>query len=341
MSITAVESMTKNNVMLNSAEIGNLWTFYMSDSMSICFLKDCLTHVEDNQIRAILEVGLELAQAHVQKVQTFFNQAQFPIPFGFSETEDTMKPTPRLFTDDFYLFYIQNIGKVGLEGYTFALANAARLDICEYFTECLNESARLLNQATETMLNKGAFIRPPVIPAPVKPEYVRKQSYVKGWFSHHRPLNAVEISNIYLNLIQNQLGRALMTGFSQVAKSKQVRDYFVRGRNIADKHVEVFGSILGQDYLPSASSWSAEPTESTVAPFSDKLMMFHTTALTAAGIGHYGRSLGASPRHDLGVTYTRLTAEVAAFADDGAKLMIDNGWMEQPPQAADRDKLAK
>jgi Protein of unknown function (DUF3231) len=70
-------------------------------------------------------------------------------------------------------------------------------------------------------------------------------------------------------------------------------------------------------------------------------MMFHVSALNAAGIGHYGRNFGTSPRHDLGVAFTRLTAEIAAFADDGAKIMIENEWLELPPHAADRNELAK
>ncbi len=219
---------------------------------------------------------------------------------GFSEKSDVNLETPRLFLDDFYLFYIQNIGKVGLEFYTLALANAARLDMCEYFTECLNESARLLNKATEIMLQKGTFIRAPFIPIPNKVEYVQNQSYLAGLFGHARPLNAIEINHIYFNLIQNQLGRSLLIGYSQVAKDKKVRDYFIRGRNISDKHVEIFGTLLSKEYLPSASAWDTLPTESTDAPFSDKLMMFHTTTLNSAGIAHYGRSLGQSRRTDLG-----------------------------------------
>jgi len=34
-------------------------------------------------------------------------------------------------------------------------------------------------------------------------------------------------------------------------------------------------------------------------------------------------------------------AEIGAYAEDGANIMIDNGWLEQPPGAADRDLLAK
>nr|WP_279587130.1 DUF3231 family protein [Paenisporosarcina antarctica] len=85
----------------------------------------------------------------------------------------------------------------------------------------------------------------------------------------------------------------------------------------------------------------AAPTRSKVSPFSDKLMMFHVAALNAAGIGYYGNSLGASPRRDLAAAYTRLIAEVGLYVEDGADMMISNGWMEKPPSSPDRKNLAK
>jgi hypothetical protein len=334
-------SQTEHHIMLTSAEIANIWTNYMSDTAAICTLNFFLAHVEDKEIRSVIEFALQISEAHALKLQAFFNEEQHAIPDGFSLETDLIQGVPRLFTDDFYLFYIQNIGKVGMEFYTQSLSNCARLDMCEYFTECLNESARLLNKSTEIMLSKGTFIRAPFIPISKKVEYVQKQSYLAGLSGQRRrPLSAVEISNIYFNLIQNQLGRTFLMGLSQVAKLQQVRDYMLRGRNISDKHVEVFGSLLSKEFLPSASAWGTLPTESKISPFSDKLMMFHTTTLNSAGIAHYGRSLGMSPRHDLGAIYVRLMAEVGHFADDGANIMIEQGWFEQPPQTIDRDQLA-
>lgn len=331
---------TAHNVQLTSAEIANLWTSYQQDSMLICVIGTFLSHVEDKEIQSVLKYVLKLSQEHIPKLKSFYNEEQIVIPDGFSAEADVNQTAPRLFTDDFYLFYIQNMGKIGMEGYTTALSNSARLDIREYYTECLNESSKLYNKATEVMLSKGTFIRAPYIPKPQMVEYVQKQSYLAGWVGR-RPLNAIETSNIYFNLIQNQLGRTLAMGFGQVGKSQKVRDYMIRGMTISDKHVEVFGSVLSQDYLPSASAWSTLPTDSTVSPFSDKLLMAHMVALNGAGIGHYGRSLGTSPRRDLGLDYVRLIAEIGKFADDGANIMIDNGWMEQRPQAVDREKLAK
>lgn len=53
-----------------------------------------------------------------------------------------------------------------------------------------------------------------------------------------------------------------------------------------------------------------------------------------------GKSLGLSPRRDLGANYIRLTAEISQYAEDGTNIMIENEWLEQPPQATDRDPLA-
>lgn len=220
-------SQTQHKIELTSAEVANIWQSYMNDTSAICTISTFLSHVEDTEIRSVLEYAMQLSQAHVQKLQSFFTEEQIPVPQGFSIETDVNKNAPRLYTDDFYLFYIQNVGKIGLEGYAVNLSNSARLDMCEYYTECLSESARLLNKATEIMLSKGSFIRAPLIQKPKMVEFVQKQSYLAGWFGHQRTLNVIEMSNIYFNLIQNQLGRTLLIGFSQVAQSQKVREYFI------------------------------------------------------------------------------------------------------------------
>jgi hypothetical protein len=332
---------TAHLIKLTSAEIANLWTSYLNDTLAVCILSRFLAHIEDKEIETVIKYAYELSNAHIEKLKAFFNEEKLTVPQGFSIDNDVYQDAPRLFTDDFYLFYIQNIGKIGLENYTLALVNSARLDMCEYYTECLNECTGLFNKTNEIMLTKGAFIRAPFIPVTQKVDFIEKQSYLAGLMGKHRPLNVVEISNIYFNLIQNQLGRTLLMGFSQVAKSSKVREYMVRGREIADKHVIVFRNILSQEFLPSATSWDTLATESTSATFSDKLMMIHVSMLNAAGIGHYGMSIGTSARKDLGADFLRLMLEVIAYSEDGANLMIENAWLEQMPQAVDREKLAE
>lgn len=69
--------------------------------------------------------------------------------------------------------------------------------------------------------------------------------------------------------------------------------------------------------------------------------MFLFSQLCALGIGNYATSAGSSLRNDLVMTYERLLAEVAQFAKDGADLMIQNEWLEQPSGTLDKEKLAR
>jgi hypothetical protein len=42
---------------------------------------------------------------------------------------------------------------------------------------------------------------------------------------------------------------------------------------------------------------------------------------------------------DLVLHYTRLTVEIALYSEVGANLMINNGWLEEPPLVVDHDEL--
>lgn len=86
-------------------------------------------------------------------------------------------------------------------------------------------------------------------------------------------------------------------------------------------------------------SWDSAVLNTTENIFSDKLMMYNVAAMIAAGIGNFGMSLASSPRRDLGTKYASLIPEVSLYAEDGVNIMIKHGWMEEPPQAEDRDKL--
>jgi hypothetical protein len=246
---------------------------------------------------------------------------------------------PRLYSDSFYLMYVHNMAKIGGNAYSLALANCAREDLRKFFTELTESSLELYNRSANILLSKGLFLRPPQINLPTTVDYVHKQGFLSGWFGDRRPLTSIEIMNLFFNIQRNEVGRSLIMGFAQAAKTKEVVKYFKRGTDIANKHIEVFSSLLSESNVPAPMIWDSIPTESTTETFSEKLMMFHVTALTAASLSHYGTSLGSSPRRDIGVHYNRLMQEVSLFAEDGANIMIDKGWMEQPPTSSDREKL--
>jgi hypothetical protein len=114
----------------------------------------------------------------------------------------------------------------------------------------------------------------------------------------------------------------------------------VRGADITYKHIEVFSSILHENDLPSPQRWESEVTNSTRSPFSDKLMMFHAMVLVNTAIGFYGAGMAVCMRRDLALQYQRIITETQKYAEDGANILINHGWMEKVPQADDRNKLA-
>ncbi|MBP1948635.1 DUF3231 family protein [Virgibacillus litoralis] len=331
---------TEQNIRLTSAELSQLWTSYQNDSASICMIMYFLRTVEDPEIRPILEHALQLSQSHIQKLTAIYTDENYPLPKGFSVDQDSNLNAPRLYSDNYMLQFMSQMGQISLNGYSVAKSLAVRSDIDEFYAQCAAEANQLDTMTKNLLLSKGLYVRSPYIPYPEKVDVVKKPSFLTGWFGERRPLLSLEMTNLYANFQRNALGIATLIGFSQVAKSKKISQFFVRGKDITAKHNEVFSSILREDDLTVPMSSDTYVTESKVAPFSDSLMLFSVTGLIALGIGYYGTSISTCLRRDLTAHYDRFIHEVLKYSEDGANILIDNGWMEEPPRASDRDELS-
>jgi hypothetical protein len=330
---------TEHNIRLTSAEIGSLWLQYMTDSMAVCTLKYFSNKTEDAQIRPVLDFAISLAQSHLQDIDVLFKKEEFPTPTGFAD-QDVSLDAPRLFCDPYHLTYVKNTAKSGMIAYGLALSLAARQDVRHFLKECITTSADLDERATQVMLSKGIYVRPPYITIPDRVEYVKKDKFFGSLFGKQRPLSALEIAHLFLNAQSNSVAKALLIGFSQVAHSRELRQLFVKGSDIADKHIEVFGTSLKESGLPAPMSLDSDIMDSVIAPFSDKLMLYHITLLMGMGLGYYAAAIGASTRIDLVADYGRLSAEIEKYVFECEKTLANNNWMEEPPLADDRKSLA-
>lgn len=146
-----------------------------------------------------------------------------------------------------------------------------------------------------------------------------------------RPLNAMEVSHLFVNAQTNIVGVKITLAFAQTTTNKEVSAYMLRGRDISQKHLKLFMNALLEESVQTPSNSDIGITDSTTRTFSDKLMMFHISLLSASGIGNYALAGGSSLRNDLLFNYERLSLEIAHYAKDGATLMIENNWLEQPP----------
>jgi len=331
----------EKNIDLTSGEIGYLWQTYQYESVAICGLTYFLQHIDDQAIKQVLEKGLDVSSKRLNQIREILTDENYPIPQGFTEGDVNLQ-APRLFSDELYLQYLVHTLQMELTFYATAMLGVVKLHVQKFYQQIIKDSMKLEMETKELAKEKGLYVRSPKVPSPKHIEFVKKESFLAGWFGETRPLLAIEIAELVFNAKRNALGHAVITAFAQVAKSKDVREYFIKGKKIASKHVETFTNKLHEDDLADATSLlTAEITESTEPPFSDKLMMNFITTLIGSGLGQYGTSMAMSPRRDLGAAYSKLMAEIAKYSNDGAEILIANGWMEKPPIAADRKKIMK
>lgn len=330
-------SSTKTDISekLTSAEMGKLWATYMGNSMTKCILKYYLQHVEDPDIKTLLENALKLSVEFLKTTEEIFKKENFPIPKGFSEEEDVNINAPRLFQDEYYVHYLKYTAKAGMSIYNVAVPLVFRKDVDEFFTYCMDSTMALMKQIKEILMNKDLIIKPPIIPVPDKVEFVH-QDFLNGFFGHVRPLHALDIAHLYDNIENNITSKALIMAFSHVVKSEKIRELFITGKDFTDRHIELYIEKLHNEDLPAPSFLDHLVTTSTIAPFSDKLMLFHKMDMFALKIRSFGSSAAVNGRHDIGLMYSRTLMQISSFVEDAAKIMIENGWLEQPPHAAKR-----
>ena len=320
---------------LTSAEMGKLWATYMGNSMAKCVLSYYLQHVEDVDIKALLENALKLADDFLKITTEIFNKESFPIPKGFGE-EDVNLNAPRLFQDEFYVHYLKYAAKAGMSIYSVGIPLVFRNDVKEFFRYCIDSTMDLMDQIKDILMNKGLITKPPIIPVPEKVEFVH-EDFLNGFIGQVRPLHALEIAHFYDNIENNCTSKALIMAFAQVAKDEKIRKLFEWGRDMTATNVEHYMQKLHDENLPTPSFLDDLVTTSTFAPFSDKLMLFHKMDMFSMKMRAFGNSLAVNGRHDVGFLYSKSFMKIGMFVEDAAKIMIEKGWFERAPHAFKRD----
>ncbi|MDT8859742.1 DUF3231 family protein [Alkalihalobacillus sp. MEB130] len=325
---------------LTASEIGMLWTQYIQNSMTHQILRYFHTTVEDHEINNLIEKSLQIVDQVKHRIESIFHLEMLPIPIGFSES-DVNERAPRLFTDHLMLSFMETMGKTSTLAYSASQGSSTRQDIRTFFTETLSNYSALLNDIINTSLSKGMFVRPPSITKPKEVEFINDKSYFSNGLNpfRKRTLNAVEILHLFENLKSNSIGKIICTGFAQTTDNKEVKKFFIKGKETGEKHVNIFIETLTKSDVASPTSPDVGVTDSTTRVFSDKLMMFLKSVLSATGQGNYSTASTASMRYDLIALYQKLSLEVASYAKDGLDIMLKHQWLEEPPQSSDRKKI--
>lgn len=324
---------TGHSLRLTSSELAGLWASWLESSLKACIVKYFLKTVEDPEIRPVLEYTLVIAEKHLIRLSQIYAGEKHPIPRGFTD-EDINLNAPRLFSDSFILYFLEDMARTRLDGYSSAMQMTTRTDVRKFFSECVADPVEIYNRTVSVMLSKGIYLRPPFIPVPEKINFVKKQNFLNVYLRKPRPLNSIELSHVFSGLQRNSLREAIFTGFGQVAGSEQVRRYMAKGAEISSKHAKIFSSLLVENDLPVSMAWDSGIMDSKIAPFPDYLMMNNVMASNVVLFGSYGKALPVvGLKKDLAVDFARLSMEILKFAKEGVNIMIGSGWLEEPPPA--------
>lgn len=330
----------KHSVGLTASEIAALWSAYMSNCMAVCLSKHFLKYLEDEDAKPLVSESLSNFQDHLAEIKDIFTSEKFPIPRGYSE-EDVDLSAPSLFFDLFPLSYVYALSRMDSINYSTFVTCAAREDVRTLFTKWSISSLDMFNKSTSLMLSKGIYDRPAFIPYPDHVEFIeKKETLLTQWFEPNRPLNVLELSDIFFDIERNYYAATILTAFIQIVKDDKIQQYLLKGKKLANKQIEFLNETLQKDELLGTIMMNTEVTTSTISPFSDRLILGLINYTNSTAISFIGRSLSTATRIDLTAEYSKHLLEVMKFGKDGMDLLIERGWMEEPPHAPDRKKIA-
>lgn len=328
----------QDNKRLSSTEISNLWTHYIRETMAVCVSNYMLKIINDNEITDIYKIALKMSQRHVKFLREIFIQEEFPIPKGFSEDGVDIN-TPPLFTDKYCLLYILTMSMHGMQGFSIALSVSFRRDIRDFYYQCNLDSMDLYNKSVDVAYAKKYIEMPPYYSQPENVKFIESFDYVTDVFGKQRTMNSIEGGNVFINLQKSIVAKAFFLAGQQVCRDKGIAAFLEKCIKTANNHLEIFTKLLMKENLNTGHTLDTEITNSTISPFSDKLFLYHTGIFFAAATSYYGTAAVASMRADLSIFCEKAIVGDLLIMGAFGKLMIDNGWAEQPPFACDRSNF--
>ncbi|MGX1372929.1 hypothetical protein RKD56_000007 [Priestia megaterium] len=329
--------MQKKN-QLTSPEIANLWTHYIRETLSVCVNKYMLHTIQDSEIHSLFQTALQYSLNHIDTLRALFKKEKFPIPNGFTE-EDINLEAPPLFTDVLCLKSLYMMSTHGHNEMSLSFTTSIRQDIVDFYSQCNLDAMEIYKRSKDLLISKQLYQQPPTYITSHKVKMIEQYHYVTDVFGKQRPMNAIESGHTYFNLNKTLIAKAMILGFSQVSKNQHVRALLEKSLQVKNKHIDTFSSLLIKDNLHLPKSCETEITNSTVPPFSDRLMLLQTGFFFGVAVTYYNAALIASMRADISAHCEKAALNSLWIYSRIGKDMIDNQWMEQPPQADDRKRL--
>ena len=324
--------MTNSKDKISASELANLWKIYMIENLLIPIKIPMLNTCNDQEIKSVIVLALGISKKYVQKIASFYQSIHHPIPKGFPEQDHMNTQAPALFTDNFYLYYLNEMAKLGFRTLPQAIEQTENTEVLKIWYEAFDDYKELYNKSSELLKFRKLFPNPPKVPIPKKIDFIKDKKYLGHWGGKQRPLNAEEVLRVHGTAFRNEISKTLLIGLSKVTKDPEIKKYLERGIKNANQIIADMHHLLINENLEPPLPLHNEVLDSTVSPYSEKLILVHVAQMGSGAIGIYGSDLASVFRKDIGLKFMKMIGEALLYGEDGMDMLIQRGWMESPPQ---------
>jgi hypothetical protein len=321
------------NKTLSSAEVGTLWMTFQQKTLILRTLEYFIEKSEDQQAKNIMGGLWQELTPLVEKIKKMFEDEGATVPSGFTKA-DVNLDAPKLYDNGFDIMFVRIFKELSMGMYSISMNMSYREDVISLYEDFTKATQKTYRLSTQYLLEKGILSPPPKVTMPKSNEIIESKNYLSGFtlFSEKRDLNDLEIGILHHGIEVNNIGMQLIMGFAQCTENEEVKQYFVQGKELAKKQIKIFEETLLQNDIQPTAAIGSTVTTSTISPFSEKLMMFCIYLLNGFGIVSNSFGTMFTLRNDLIMDSGLIVKDIFLYTNEGIKLMIKNGWMEEPPQ---------
>lgn len=322
-----------NQPKMSSAELGSLWLTYQKKTLILRMLEYFIEKADDEEAKNLMSGLWEQLHPKVAEMKAMFENEGAACPEGFTK-EDVNLEAPKLWENGFDIMFSRVLKEISTGLYALHLTISYREDIINFYNQVTVITETYYNLFTQYLLKKSILPRPNYVAMPKSVDFITDKQYMKGTniLGYKRPLNTVEFGVLYRSIESNITGMQLLQGFAQCANDKEVQKYFTKGMELSKEILKENGDIFLQNNIQPPATPGGTVTNSTIAPFSERLMMFCNYLLAGIGLGGLGFSSALLWRNDL-IPKTGVQAkDVFEYTREGVGFMMSKGWLEEPPK---------
>lgn len=312
---------------MNVNELGSLWYLQSSSNMINLLLKYLSETSEDPDLRNILNEIYEISTYQEQEATQLLSEEGYKDTPFFRE-DDIYSSKTKLFSDHLIIEILKHLTSNGLQALTLQYVELTDFKVKNFYKKLLNDVIqldfsllKLLND--KDLLQDNSFS--------YKKAAERDGKLFKVASTQQRPLNAVELANMFGSLQCNNVGVALCIGFSEVVEDMDTKKFILEGKKLAFYQSAFLSDIYRENGIPTTTGLEAHVNKVKESPFSDKFMANLIMLLNPVSISNLQNAVVSSYKKDHIDSLKELIKMVEDYSEKGLKLLIRKNWFNEPP----------